>query len=71
MRGHLYRCRAGEHRIYFSVNEGNIRVHRVLHANTLADFFRTNLKSSEDDQLSKLKNFWKLIDEGKSTLKVW
>ena len=39
---------------------------------TLADFFfRTNLKSSEDDQLSKSKNFWKLIDEGKSTLKVW
>lgn len=70
--GNLYRCRAGEHRIYFSVNEGNIRVHRVLHANTLADFFfRTNLKSSEDDQLSKSKNFWKLIDEGKSTLKVW
>lgn len=70
--GNLDRCRAGDYRIYFAVNEGNVRVHRVLHANTLADFlFRTNLKSSEDDELSKSKNFWKLIDEGKKTLKVW
>jgi len=70
--GDLFRCRAGDYRIYFAVNEGNVRVHRVLHANTLADFlFRSNLKSSEDDELAKSKNFWKLIDEGKSTLKVW
>jgi mRNA-degrading endonuclease RelE of RelBE toxin-antitoxin system len=71
-KGDLYRCRAGDYRIYFSVNEGNVRVHRVLHANTLADFlFRSNLKTDEDEELSQSKNFWKLIDEGKKTLKVW
>jgi hypothetical protein len=70
--GDLFRCRAGEYRVYFAVSDGNVRVHRVLHANTLADFFfRSNLKGSEDDELAKSKNFWKLIDEGKSTLKVW
>jgi mRNA-degrading endonuclease RelE of RelBE toxin-antitoxin system len=68
----LYRCRAGDHRIYFAVEAGNIRVHRVLHGNTLADFFyRSNLKTSEDDELAQSKNFWKLIDEGAKTLKVW
>jgi mRNA-degrading endonuclease RelE of RelBE toxin-antitoxin system len=68
----LFRCRAGDYRIYFSVKDGNVRVHRVLHANTLADFFyRSNLKTSEDDELAKSKNFWKLIDEGAKTLKVW
>jgi mRNA-degrading endonuclease RelE of RelBE toxin-antitoxin system len=67
----LYRCRAGDFRIYFAVEGGNIRVHRLLSGNTLADFcFRTNLPVSEDDELSKSKNFWKLIDEGASTLKV-
>lgn len=68
----LFRCRAGDYRIYFSVKDGNVRVHRVLHANTLADFlYRSNLKTSEDDELAKSKNFWKLIDEGAKTLKVW
>lgn len=68
----LYRCRAGDYRIYFAVEEGNVRVHRVLHKNTLADFmFRSNLPVSEDEELAKSKNFWKLIEEGASTLKVW
>ena len=63
----LFRCRANDFRIYFAVEEGNVRVHRVLHKNTLADFFfRTNLPVSEDDELAKSKNFWKLIDEGAS-----
>jgi len=68
----LYRCRAGDYRIYFAVEEGNVRVHRVLHKNTLADFmFRSNLPVSEDEELAKSKNFWRLIEEGASTLKVW
>jgi mRNA-degrading endonuclease RelE of RelBE toxin-antitoxin system len=68
----LYRCRANDYRIYFAVEEGNVRVHRVLHKGTLADFlFRSNLPVSEDEALSQSKNFWKLIDEGARTLKVW
>jgi mRNA-degrading endonuclease RelE of RelBE toxin-antitoxin system len=68
----LYRCRAGDHRIYFAVEEGNVCVHRVLHKNTLADFmFRSNLPMSEDEELSKSKHFWHLIEEGAKTMKVW
>lgn len=68
----LYRCRADEHRIYFAVEEGNVRVHRVLHRNTLQDFlYRSNLPGAgEDEELSQSKNFWQLIDEGAKTLKV-
>jgi mRNA-degrading endonuclease RelE of RelBE toxin-antitoxin system len=68
----LYRCRAGDHRIYFAVTDGNVRVHRVLHKNSLADFlFRSNLPGGgEDEALSQSKNFWLLIDEGAKTLKV-
>lgn len=67
----LYRCRAGDHRIYFAAAEGNIRVHRIVHKNTLADFlYRSNLPGGgEDDALSQSKHFWTLIDEGASTLK--
>lgn len=67
----LYRCRAGDHRIYFALAEGNVRVHRIVHKNTLADFlYRSNLPGGgEDDALSQSKHFWTLIDEGASTLK--
>jgi mRNA-degrading endonuclease RelE of RelBE toxin-antitoxin system len=67
----LYRCRAGDFRIYFAVEGGNVRVHRLLSGNTLKDFFfRTNLPMSEDEELAKSKNFWKLIDEGARTLRI-
>ena len=68
----LYRCRAGESRIYFAVEGGHIRVHRVLHKNTVQDFlFRSNLGSAgEDEVLGQSKSFWKLIEEGERTLRV-
>lgn len=68
----LHRCRAGDHRIYFSVKDGHVVVHRVLHKNTFADFlFRSNLPGGgEDEALSQSKNFWQLIDEGAKTLKM-
>ena len=69
----LYRCRAGEYRIYFAVNEGDVRIHRVLHRNTLTDFlYRSNLPGGgEDEALSQSKHFWQLIDEGAKTLKTF
>ncbi len=76
----LYRCRAGEWRVYFAVEGAHVKVHRVLHANTLKDFlFRSNLGGAghapatgagEDETLGQSKSFWKLIDEGEKTLKV-
>ena len=68
----LYRCRAGDHRIYFGVKDGMVRVHRVLHKNTFADFlYRSNLPGGgEDEALSQSKNFWQLIDEGAKTPKM-
>ncbi|MBE7496701.1 MAG: type II toxin-antitoxin system RelE/ParE family toxin [Verrucomicrobiaceae bacterium] len=68
----LYRCRAGDHRIYFAIVDGNVRVHRVLHKNSLQDFlYRSNLPGSgEDEALSQSKSFWHMIDEGAKTLKM-
>ncbi|MBX7207887.1 MAG: hypothetical protein K1X78_06240 [Verrucomicrobiaceae bacterium] len=67
----LYRCRAGEYRIYFAVNDGMVRIHRVVHKNTFQDFLvRSNLAGGEDEVLAQSKHFWQLIDEGAKTLKL-
>jgi len=68
----LYRCRAGDHRIYFAVEGPHVKVHRVLHKNTLQDFlFRSNLGGAgEDEALGQSKSFWKLIEEGEKTLRM-
>src|SRR5919201_5874662 len=66
----LYRYRARDYRIYFEKTPEGITVHRVLHKNTLRDFlFRSKLPTSEDAQLGKTREFWKLIDEGERTRK--
>jgi mRNA-degrading endonuclease RelE of RelBE toxin-antitoxin system len=68
----LYRCRAGDHRIYFAVEGAHVKIHRVLHKNTLQDFlFRSNLGGAgEDEALGQSKNFWKLIEDGEKTLRM-
>jgi len=65
----LYRCHAGDFRIYFErVTEG-ILVNRVLHKNTLRDFlYRSNLSMGEEDRtLSEKPGFWRLIEEGEKS----
>jgi len=57
----LYRYRAKNYRIYFAKTEEGLKVHRVLHKNTLRD--------SEDAQLGETREFWKLIEEGERTPK--
>jgi len=58
----LYRYRAGDYRIYFEKNSDGILVHRVVHKNTLKDFFfRTKLPVSEDQALEKEPKFWDMI----------
>ncbi len=61
----LYRFRAKDYRIYFEILDGGVRVHRVLHKNTVQDFlFRSKLPVSEDEALAHSKTFWKLIEAG-------
>ena len=62
----LYRCHAGDFRIYFEMVAEGILIHRVLHKNTLRDFlYRSNLPTMEEDRaLSEKPGFWKLIEEG-------
>ncbi len=69
----LYRYRAKGYRIYFEVVDDGVRVHRVLHKNSLEDFlFRNGSKVAghEDEVLSKSKSFWKLIEEGQRAKKA-
>jgi mRNA-degrading endonuclease RelE of RelBE toxin-antitoxin system len=67
----LFRYRAKDYRIYFEKTAEGITVHRVLHKNTLRDFlFRSKLPVSEDQQLGKQREFWKLIEQGEKTRKT-
>lgn len=62
----LHRYRAGDYRIYFERAPEGIKIHRVLHKNTIRDFlYRSKLPMVEEDQsLAEKPGFWKLIDEG-------
>ena len=67
----LYRYRAKDYRIYFEKTSEGLTVHRVLHKNTLRDFlFRSKLPTTEDAQLGKAREFWKLIEQGERTRKA-
>jgi len=67
----LYRYRAKDYRIYFEKTDEGITVRRVLHKNTFRDFlFRSKLSASEDAELSKTREFWKLIEQGERTKKA-
>ena len=67
----LYRYRAKDYRIYFAKTDEGIKVHRVLHKNTLRDFlFRSKLPMAEDQALGKTREFWKLIEEAERTRKA-
>ena len=65
----LLRYRALDYRIYFEKTDDGITVQRVLHKNTIRDFlFRAKLPMPQEDaELSKRKEFWKLIEEGERT----
>jgi len=69
----LYRYRAKGYRFYFEVVDAGVRVHRVLHKNSLEDFFFRNgskVAGHEDEVLAKSKSFWKLIEEGQRAKRV-
>jgi mRNA-degrading endonuclease RelE of RelBE toxin-antitoxin system len=64
----LFRYRFNDLRIYFSVEDLKVLVHRVLHKNSFQDFlYRGGMKvRDEDEALSDAGGFWELIDEGEN-----
>jgi mRNA-degrading endonuclease RelE of RelBE toxin-antitoxin system len=67
----LYRYRAGDYRIYFEIVDDGVLVRRMLHRNTLQDFFyRSSLPVSEDEAVGQSKVFWKLIEEAEQAQQV-
>ena len=66
-----FRSDDDDYRIYFTVEQNEdgdnvVVVQRVLHADTLKDFFfRSGMGSdSEDRKLGKSRTFWKFIEDG-------
>ncbi len=60
----IYRYRARDYRIYFEKNEQGLLIHRVIHKNTLNDFFfRSRLPVAEDEALAANPHFWRMIDD--------
>lgn len=70
--GHiLHRFRLGDYRVYFERHQLGVLVHRVLSRHTLKDFFfRSGLKTGEDQQLQSNPKFWELIESAKSSEKI-
>ena len=67
--GHvLHRFRLGDYRIYFERHKLGVLVHRILSRNTLKDFFfRSGIKTGEDETLQENPKFWELIESAKTT----
>lgn len=69
--GHiLHRFRIGDYRIYFERHKLGVLIHRILSRHTLKDFFfRSGLKTGEDEALQENPKFWELIEAAKSSEK--
>ena len=67
--GHvLHRFRLGDYRVYFERHKLGVLVHRILSRNTLKDFFyRSGIKTGEDEALQENPKFWELIEAAKTT----
>ena len=67
----LHRFRLGDYRVYFERHELGVVVHRILSRHTLKDFFyRSGIKTGEDQQLQDNPKFWQLIEAAKTTAKT-
>jgi len=63
----LLRFRVGDYRVYFERHELGLVVHRILSRHTLKDFyFRSGLKTGEDEALQENPKFWELIEAARS-----
>ncbi len=62
----LHRFRVGDYRVYFELHDLGVVVHRILNRHTLKDFFfRSGLKTGEDEALQQHPKFWELIESAK------
>jgi len=62
----LHRFRVGDYRVYFERHDLGVLVHRILSRHTLKDFFfRSGLKTGEDEALQENPKFWELIESAK------
>src|SRR5271154_1439632 len=67
----LHRFRVGDYRVYFERHELGVLVHRILSRHTLKDFFfRSGLKTGEDETLQENPKFWELIESAKNSAKA-
>ena len=63
----LHRFRVGDYRVYFERHELGLVVHRILNRHTLKDFyFRSGLRTDEDEALQQNPKFWELIETAKT-----
>ena len=69
--GHiLHRFRVGDYRVYFERHALGVLIHRILSRHTLKDFFfRSGLKTGEDETLQENPKFWELIQTAKGAEK--
>jgi mRNA-degrading endonuclease RelE of RelBE toxin-antitoxin system len=66
----LHRFRVGDYRVYFERHELGVLVHRILSRHTLKDFyFRSGLKTAEDEALQENPKFWELMEAAKTSAK--
>ena len=67
----LHRFRVGDYRVYFERHDLGVLVHRILSRHTLKDFFfRSGLKTDEDEALQENPKFWELIESAKTSAKA-
>jgi mRNA-degrading endonuclease RelE of RelBE toxin-antitoxin system len=63
----LHRFRVGDYRVYFERHDLGVVVHRILSRHTLKDFyFRSGLKTGEDEALQENPKFWELIETART-----
>jgi hypothetical protein len=57
----------GDYRVYFERHDLGVLVHRILSRHTLKDFFyRSGLKTEEDEALQENPKFWEMIETAKA-----
>ena len=58
-----YRLRCGDFRFYFTVLEGNLHTHYILHKSSLEDaLFRLKLPVSEQQLFEQQSKFWRYLE---------
>ena len=58
-----YRLRSGDFRFYFTVADGNLHTHYILHKSSLEDaLYRLKLPVSEQQLFEQQSKFWRYLE---------